>query len=391
MKAIILVAWEWSRLRPLSYTTPKPLIKIYWKSILERNMENILEHVDEYILIVKYRKELFFDNFWNSFRWKKITYIEQESHRPWSWWAIMNIWDIQWDVLIMNWDSIFEKKDLDKIFVNKSYWILVKEVNNPENYWIIKTNENWNCLEVIEKPKDYIWNLANLWVYKLNSDIFNFVNSIWLSPRWEYEITDALNIFFWKFETKPFLLESEFIDVWYPWHILEANKFFLNNYLTNNLNQNDINNQWISNIWNSTSIWKYSSFRWNIMIWENCTIENWVTIKWFCIIWDNCYIWTNSIIENSVVFDNCKIWNWCIILDSIVWNNVEILDWFINSNIGQLNNNVNTMIKWKIVNTWLKKFWCVIWDNTRIWYKVFINSWKIIESNSYIHDCNTIN
>jgi NDP-sugar pyrophosphorylase family protein len=77
MKAIILAAWEWSRLRPLTNTIPKPLIKIFGKSIIEHNLENIYKYVSEIIMVVKYKQELIKEEFSDNYKWVKITYKNQ--------------------------------------------------------------------------------------------------------------------------------------------------------------------------------------------------------------------------------------------------------------------------------------------------------------------------
>ena len=136
MKAIILAAWEWSRLRPLTNTIPKPLIKIFWITILEHNLEYLYKYVDEIIIIVKYQKEKIQEYLWNNYKWVKIVYKEQ-SDEKWTWAAIRWI-ESDVDVIIMYWDSILDKKDLEKILTFNWYWVLVKEVENPEKYWIYK-------------------------------------------------------------------------------------------------------------------------------------------------------------------------------------------------------------------------------------------------------------
>jgi len=37
---------------------PKPLIRIFGKSIIEHNLENIYKYITEIILVVKYKEEL---------------------------------------------------------------------------------------------------------------------------------------------------------------------------------------------------------------------------------------------------------------------------------------------------------------------------------------------
>jgi len=59
MKVIILAAGRGTRLKPITDITPKPLIKIRGKSILENLLEEVIPYVDEIILVVNYKKEVF--------------------------------------------------------------------------------------------------------------------------------------------------------------------------------------------------------------------------------------------------------------------------------------------------------------------------------------------
>ena len=60
MKAIILASGEGSRLRPLTDTTPKPLLKILGKPLISYTLENLEKlGTKETIIVVKYKHELF--------------------------------------------------------------------------------------------------------------------------------------------------------------------------------------------------------------------------------------------------------------------------------------------------------------------------------------------
>lgn len=220
MKAIILAAWQWTRLRPITNTIPKPMIEVLGKTILDYNLENIYEYVDEIIIIVKYLKEIIIEWIWDNYRWVKVTYIEQWEEK-WTAWALKWI-NCNDDVLILYWDSILDKSDIEKVIKLKNYGWLVKEVSEPQKYWIYKVDEKWFALEIVEKPEEYIWNLANLWWFKFSSEIFEYLNNISLSKRWEYELTDALNLFLENNKFELIKIEWDFIDIGYPEDIEKA-------------------------------------------------------------------------------------------------------------------------------------------------------------------------
>ncbi|MDD4530822.1 MAG: sugar phosphate nucleotidyltransferase, partial [Candidatus Gracilibacteria bacterium] len=132
MKAIILVAGEGSRLRPLTETKPKPLIKIFGKTIIEYNLENLKDFVDEFIIVVKYEKEKIIEKFGYEYAGIKVTYHEQGDIKG-TGGAIKGM-KIEDDVLIINGDSILGKEDIEKIVKNENYCVLVKEVENPNKY-----------------------------------------------------------------------------------------------------------------------------------------------------------------------------------------------------------------------------------------------------------------
>ena len=58
MKAILLAAGEGLRLRPLTEKTPKPLLKVLDKAILERTISNLSRcGVEGFVIITNYKEE----------------------------------------------------------------------------------------------------------------------------------------------------------------------------------------------------------------------------------------------------------------------------------------------------------------------------------------------
>jgi len=383
MKAIILAAGRWTRLAPITDTIPKPMISIAGRPILEHTIENIYTQVDEIIIVVKYLSEIISNYFWDNFKGTKISYHIQGDEK-WTGAAIRRI-KFEEDFLLINWDSIFEKRDLDNLINSSNYWALVLKTETPEKYGIFKQDSNKFATKIVEKPTEFIWNLANLWVYKFSSKMLELVEKIELSSRWEYEITDAINLFLKIEDFELLKLEWKFIDVGYPWDILSANKYFLEKLKKSEINwevEERVTIKWNIILWKWSILKSGTYIEWNVIFWENCVIWPNCYIRWNSVFWDNCHIWNAVEIKNSTIWNNTNLWHLSYLWDSVVGNNCNFWAWFKVANLRHDKKNMRAMIKWELVDTWLKKLWIILGDNSMLWINTLCYPARVFPSNT---------
>ena len=382
MKAIILASGKGTRMRPLTDTTPKPLIKIAGRPIIEHNIEKIYAAVDEIIIVVKYLSEQFETYFWDNYKGTKISYHIQGEEKGTG--AALYWINIQDDIILLYGDSIFEQSDLDSILNLDGYGCLVKNVDQPEKYGIFVQKSDGSAEKVVEKPTEDYGNLANVWVYKFSKIIFTLVDSIELSERWEYELTDAINLFCESETFQLIEMKGEFVDIWYPWQILAANSYFLDQFTESKI-------EWTVEDW--------VTIKWNIILKKWAVLKSGTYIEGNCIIWENTVIGPNAYIRwntvignnskagNAVEIKNSSLWDTTVIAhlnyiwDSIIWNNVNIWWWVITANLRHDNKNMRCMIDGKLVDTWLRNLWAIIGDGAHLWIHTSIYPARVIETN----------
>jgi bifunctional UDP-N-acetylglucosamine pyrophosphorylase/glucosamine-1-phosphate N-acetyltransferase len=94
-------------------------------------------------------------------------------------------------VMVLNGDDLIGRADLAKL-AGVPMGILAHPVQTPESFGIIFRNPDGSLKEVAEKPKGLpAPQLANIGGYMFPGDVFDL--TLPLSPRNEYEITDAVS------------------------------------------------------------------------------------------------------------------------------------------------------------------------------------------------------
>ncbi len=153
MKAVILAAGIASRLRPLTENTPKCLLKVGNKCILQMTIENILDNdITEFIIVTGYLQEQIKDFITSTFPDIKATYIYNEVYASTN--NIYSLWLAKEhimgsDMLLLDSDIIFDKKIIQSLLDSgHENCLALKKHNVGEEEIKVKVDYKGKVLEI---------------------------------------------------------------------------------------------------------------------------------------------------------------------------------------------------------------------------------------------------
>ncbi|MGB9637040.1 MAG: sugar phosphate nucleotidyltransferase [Thermoplasmata archaeon] len=170
---VILAGGLGTRLRPLTYTTPKPLLPVLNRPMVLRLIDTLPENVKTVILTVSYMAEKIGDFFKHMDIGMEVIVVNEEKPLG-TGGAIKNVSAYLSDeFFVFNADN-FSSIDLKEMeLYHKSHGgigtVALWEVENPEPYGVVKLDKNNRIVKFVEKPK-----LTGAPSKKINAGIYIF-------------------------------------------------------------------------------------------------------------------------------------------------------------------------------------------------------------------------
>ncbi|QGA68533.1 glucose-1-phosphate thymidylyltransferase [Sulfolobus sp. E11-6] len=322
MEAVILHGGQGTRLRPLTHTGPKQLIKVAGKPVSQWVLEQIRDSGIKHVIIVLGDNiptkvtEYYGDG---SRFGVEITYVYQGKARGLAD-AVYKVKDVVSDRFLVYLGDNIVSYDLRRFMeFNGSASILLAKVENPNRFGVAVV-ENRKVVKLVEKPKEPISNLALVGVYGFTRDIFDIIEGLKPSWRGELEITDALQGLINRGKEVNYeIVEGWWKDTGTPKDILDANAFLLDKYAEKTV-EGEIENSTLDGrvIVEKGAVIKNSVIRGPAHIGKGSKVIN-SYVGSFTSVGDNCEI-IESEIEYSVLLDNVKV-KGVALMDSIIGNN----------------------------------------------------------------------
>lgn len=217
MDAIILAAGLGTRLRPYTLTTPKPLLAVRGRPLLDWTLGALPPVVDRVLVVVNYLAE------------QIEAYLRTQEHR--TAWETVRQQEPRGTgdalrscrhrlrsetFLVLNGDDLYGAADLEELARHPA-GLLVQPVDEPRRFGIAFLNRDGTLEKLVEKPDLEGRHLANAGAYVFPRSVFG--TELTVSARGEFEITDYLTALAGRQPVQ--VVEAKFwlpigtVDVWH--------------------------------------------------------------------------------------------------------------------------------------------------------------------------------
>lgn len=173
MQAVILAAGLGTRMRPLTHTTVKPLLKMGGRTLLDYTFDALPDEVDEVIMVIGYLGEQIRAYLGERFQGRRITYIVQERLEG----TAKALWEakpfLHGRFLVVMADDIYAKADIEACLKHKRAILVMKsEVAGPGGK--VTLDKEGRFLFVEEGKTHPKGALISVGVFVLTPEIFDY-------------------------------------------------------------------------------------------------------------------------------------------------------------------------------------------------------------------------
>lgn len=233
MKVVIPLAGFGTRLRPHTWSKPKPLVPVAGKPVLGHIIDDLLPlNPDEFIFITGWLGEQIDD--YVSTAYPQITgrYVEQKELKGQAH-ALSLVRDyVQGEMLMVFVDTLF-KADLGALkTLGGDSATFVKEVDDPRRFGVAVLDEQGYVTRLVEKPATTENKLVMIGLYYFSQaeQLFEAIEELMarnIQTKGEFFLADAVNIMLEHGTRMRALPVEVWLDAGTPETVLETNRYLL--------------------------------------------------------------------------------------------------------------------------------------------------------------------
>lgn len=374
MKALLPVAGNGTRMYPLGITTPKCLLPILNTPLLVWTLRSLQSAgIDTVVCVVSAGRlgQLTAEFIRTvSIEGLQLEVATQEQQLGTAHVAQMakDYFKPDEQFIMLYGDDLYGPENIKKVIAHDGLAVIGMPVDDPEKWGIFQTDESGSMISVIEKPTEYVGNMAHIGCMKLDTRIFDLFDTIQVSSRGELELTDSLNALAKLSPIQVLPSVDYWMPVGYPWQLLDATAHLIQGQKSR-----------IEGTVEAGAV-----IRGTLVLPKSSTILAGCCIEGNLIVGENVVIGPQAhICGNTVMGDDTRVGFCCEVSDSILGENVVLMHGVslaysilgkditlgahtVCADISEGGSTVQSLIKGQLIDTRRTHLGAIIGDSARI-------------------------
>lgn len=376
MKAVVMAAGEGTRMGPLTKTRPKPLLPVAGTTLLENVMDQCVDVVDGFVLVVGYEAEMVREHVGDTYEGLPVEYAVQEEQLGTAHAVEQAEPSVDDRFLLLNADVVVDDSLVRALAESERYAMAVRDVPDPSNYGVVSLDGD-RVTGIVEKPAEPPSSLANLGAYAFGADVFDYVAATEQSERGEYEITESIER---ALDDGVSITAVEYagdwLDVGRPWELLEANEHLLA----------DLDGHVEGVVEDGATLNGPVTVENGARVRDGAYIDGPVVVQAGADVGPNCYVRGSSVIgedarvgnavevKNSILMADTAVGHLSYVGDSILGVAVNFGASTTVANLRHDDENVKMQVKGEMVDTGRRKLGVVVGDETKTGINTSLNA-----------------
>ncbi|MDP2717613.1 MAG: sugar phosphate nucleotidyltransferase [Candidatus Micrarchaeota archaeon] len=385
-----MAAGRGTRLWPVGEALPKCMVRVLGKPLLEWALESIVRHAGRVVVVVGYKKELVLEHFKDKPYAGQLSFVVQTEQKGTGHALLQAKNAVSSDFVTVNGDSFHEPAFYDFLFgaVKQKpgrFFAVAKKVEDARPFGLFDV-QGGVLKGIREKPSEKTPGLVALGNYFLPKAFFSLLEKIPLSPRGEYELTDALSFFL----SEQSLAVLEFFgyrgEMTYFWDHLDINIHALENFMDARIEGTIEPGAVVDGklfLGKGSIIKAGSRIEGPAYIGENCLIGPNAFIRRGSVIENNCHVGTSEI-KNSVVMNGANVPHFSYVGDSVLCENVNLGAGSMIANLRFDDGPITVQFRQGPVESGRRKLGAAIGSGTKVGVNCSINCGVLIGHNCKI-------
>ena len=329
---VLLAAGQGKRLRPITNSYPKTMVRILDKPLLEWIVEGIAgafgDSVGRILIVVGFERHKITEYFQKHPAMQKIVFVEQKEQKGTADAVLQAEKLVESDrFFVLNADTFFDPKffELLKRNADSQPFLIAKREEDASAYGVVEV-EGGNLVGLVEKPLEATNKLISTGTLFMPRQFFEYLKNVKVSKRNEYEITDALSDFASKQKLRVLEFDSYWTDVGYYWNYIAASEYALQNLMEPKIEgkvEDFVVVKGKLRVGKGSVVKSGTYIEGNVFIGENTIVGPSAYLRKGVVIEDNCHIGNSTEVKSSIIMHNSNAAHLSYIGDSIICENVN--------------------------------------------------------------------